>query len=145
MAYAYLIAADRCHHVSAEIIPNLNAGRIVLSDRYVESSFVLQHYDGISYDKLWEINGGFLIPHISVLLTAEQAVIANRLNQRETFSKYEEKMTRGQELEYYLKAADYLSKKGFNFITICNNGIEDLMNGTNRLIAEVKKLLMEED
>lgn len=43
---ACLVAADRYHHLATQIRPQLGAGRIVLCDRYVASSYVLQRMDG---------------------------------------------------------------------------------------------------
>jgi dTMP kinase len=42
---ACLVAADRYHHLATQIRPQLAAGRIVLCDRYVASSYVLQRVD----------------------------------------------------------------------------------------------------
>ncbi len=39
---AYLVAADRQFHLEQEILPALDRGMIVLSDRYIPSSLVLQ-------------------------------------------------------------------------------------------------------
>jgi dTMP kinase len=44
---ACLVAADRYHHLATDIRPNLAAGRIVVCDRYVPSSYVLQLMDGV--------------------------------------------------------------------------------------------------
>jgi dTMP kinase len=38
-ALACLVAADRYHHLTIEIRPQLDAGRIVLCDRYIASSY----------------------------------------------------------------------------------------------------------
>ncbi len=48
MALACLVAGDRHHHLATEIRPALAARQIVLCDRYLPSSLVLQRMDGIS-------------------------------------------------------------------------------------------------
>ncbi len=42
MALACLVAGNRHHHMSAEVLPALQEGRVVLCDRYLPSSLVLQ-------------------------------------------------------------------------------------------------------
>jgi dTMP kinase len=37
---ACLYAADRYHHLEAEVRPNIEAGRVVISDRYLPSALV---------------------------------------------------------------------------------------------------------
>jgi dTMP kinase len=44
-ALACLYAADRYHHLEAEVRPNTEAGRVVLSDRYIPSGLVMQRFD----------------------------------------------------------------------------------------------------
>src|SRR5262245_57843038 len=46
-ALALALAADRADHLESEIIPALDAGRHVITDRYVQSSLVLQRIDGL--------------------------------------------------------------------------------------------------
>ncbi|MEU4445453.1 hypothetical protein AB0K14_26500 [Actinosynnema sp. NPDC050801] len=48
MALTCLCAADRHHRLDTEIQPALREGRVVLCDRYVASSLVLQGLDGLS-------------------------------------------------------------------------------------------------
>ena len=57
-ALACLYAADRYHHVEAEIRPHTEAGRTVISDRYVPSGLVMQRFDGIDLAFLWQLNAG---------------------------------------------------------------------------------------
>ncbi len=44
MAELFLVLADRVQHVSSLVKPSLKAGKIVLSDRYSDSTFAYQHY-----------------------------------------------------------------------------------------------------
>jgi thymidylate kinase len=45
-ALACLYAADRYHHVEAEIRGHLGAGEVVISDRYILCGLVVQRFDG---------------------------------------------------------------------------------------------------
>src|SRR6185437_411501 len=50
MSLACLVAGDRHHHLAADIRPQLYANSIVISDRYLPSSLVLQRMDGLSWE-----------------------------------------------------------------------------------------------
>ncbi len=87
MAELLLMMADRAQHVAELIKPNLEAGRIVLSDRYIDSSVAFQGYGrGIDIDTVDELNRlatGGLLPDLTLLfdLSLEQA--RARLDKRE--------------------------------------------------------------
>lgn len=79
-AEALLYAADRAHHVATKIRPALAAGKVVLSDRYFDSSVA---YQGAAREldvsqvrdiSLWAVDN--LLPDLTILLdlTAEQAM-----------------------------------------------------------------------
>ena len=54
---ALLYASARAQHVSQTIIPALNAGKLVLCDRYIDSSFAYQAYArGLGMDFIKKIN-----------------------------------------------------------------------------------------
>ena len=44
---ACLVAADRYAHIEREILPQLQKGTIVITDRYILSSLILQPMDGV--------------------------------------------------------------------------------------------------
>ena len=78
-AEAALFAADRAHHVASKIRPALDTGKIVITDRYFDSSVA---YQGAGRDlsrtevrdlSLWAVGG--LLPDLTVLLDlpADQA------------------------------------------------------------------------
>jgi dTMP kinase len=71
-AEAALFAADRAHHVASKIRPALEQGKIVITDRYFDSSVA---YQGAGRDlsrtevrdlSLWAVGG--LLPDLTVLL-----------------------------------------------------------------------------
>jgi dTMP kinase len=67
-----LYAADRAQHVTEVIRPSLDAGHIVISDRYIDSTIAYQHYgrdlplDLIMSVNEWAVQA--LKPHITFLL-----------------------------------------------------------------------------
>ena len=69
---ALLYAADRAHHVATKIKPALEAGKVVLSDRYFDSSVAYQgaarelDVEEVKNISLWAVDN--LIPDLTVLL-----------------------------------------------------------------------------
>lgn len=133
MEYAHLIWADRYYHVQQFILPLLAEKKIVISDRYIESSIVLQGFDGVPADQVWELNKDFIIPDISIILLADDELLAERLQQRDILSDFEKRMTRRQELEGYRAAADFLAGKGFRHLFFRNDTTADLKRSVNEV------------
>ena len=48
LGLACLVAADRYEHLKNEIIPMLEQRKVVITDRYILSSFILQGMDGVN-------------------------------------------------------------------------------------------------
>jgi dTMP kinase len=112
-ALACLVAGDRHHQAATEIVPKLAEGAIVLCDRYVESSLVLQRLDGVGVDYILAINAGIPRPGLRIRLLAEAAVIRERLAQREQPPERRFERTAGaeRELELYAAADELLAER----------------------------------
>lgn len=118
-ALACLIAADRYQHLTTEIRPKLAAGRIVLCDRYVASSYVLQRMDGVPIDFIEAINSAAEPPDLAVILTADPAVIARRIDQRGAHSRFETGITASRvEADLYRDTAVRLVERGYPLLTV---------------------------
>lgn len=77
-----LFAADRAHHVARDIEPALEAGRIVITNRYALSGIA---YGAVDVgDEAWvrRINERFIEPDITFLLEVRPKVCALRLKER---------------------------------------------------------------
>ena len=144
-AYAYLIAADRCYHLKNFIEPELEKGKIVISDRYIESSLVLQEYDGVKIDDIWRLNCNFIIPDLSITLLAKEEILKCRLLERNELTRFEKKMTRRDEIERYIKAAKFLKVKGFNVVTFYNDTELELSNSLNDVKEFINNLEREKE
>ena len=83
-ALACLVAADRHHQLATEIAPALDGGAIVICDRYVESSLVLQRIDGVGLDFILAVNSGILRPDLRIRLMADEDVLQQRMATRAT-------------------------------------------------------------
>ena len=82
MALACLYAADRYHHLDTEILPHLDAGEVVITDRYLPSALVMQQLDGVDPDYLWRINARASRPHLAVILDADPLIVTERLRDK---------------------------------------------------------------
>lgn len=89
MALACLVAGDRHHQLATEILPALTRGHIVLCDRYLPSSLVLQRRDGLTAAQIWQLNAGVRTPDLAVILTADPTTLTERLRVRGTHTRFE--------------------------------------------------------
>lgn len=119
MALACLVAGDRHHQLTTEVVPTLEAGAIVLCDRYLPSSLVLQRLDGLSTSTVWQLNAGVLVPDTAVLLNGNPEVIARRLRDRGTNSRFEQQPGSSQaESRLYHRAAAELADAGWPLLAV---------------------------
>jgi len=136
---ACLVATDRYFHLENEVLPALREGKIVLSDRYIESSLVLQRLDGLDIEFIWSLNSQICIPDLSVILTASVEILEQRLSQRSSSGRFERTKSRADELKYYLEAAEFLSKHGFN-ILLFDNGTTPLEQNVKKAVQKILTL-----
>lgn len=114
MALACLVAGDRHHHLTAEIRPALTSGQVVLCDRYLPSSLVLQRMDGIGWDVIRLLNDGADQPGLAVILNAVPEVIESRLNARGGHSRFERQPGSSRtESRLYHDTAERLAYEGW--------------------------------
>lgn len=103
---ALLYAADRAHHVATKIRPALSEGKVVLSDRYFDSSVAYQgaarelDVNQVREISLWAIDN--LLPDLTILLdlTAEQAM------QRRTKTGVEPDRLEQEKVDFFERARD---------------------------------------
>lgn len=126
-ALACLYAADRYHHLEAEVRPNTSAGRVVISDRYIPSGLVMQRFDGIDWSFLWHVNAEADRPDLAVILEADPEVIAVRLSERGPHNRFQ--LSPGSshaEAHFYRQATERLIQAGFDVLRVdCNQGPPD--------------------
>jgi dTMP kinase len=101
---ALLFAADRFEHVEKEVIPALNEGKLVVSDRYVYSSLAYQGAAGLDLEWIEKINEHAIRPHLAVFIDAEPETVIQRLKPRK--SVMENLGTQQKVREVYVKFAE---------------------------------------
>jgi dTMP kinase len=121
-AFALAIAADRTAHVEDEIAPLLAAGQLVISDRYLQSSLVLQRIDGLKLDEIWAYNSHIPPAFVSFYLTERPEVIADRLSAREKLSRLEQRSSPAHQLDLYDEAFRFLAEHGWRQLAIDCHG-----------------------
>lgn len=138
MALACLVAGDRHHHVTSEILPALRSGALVVTDRYLPTSLVLQVRDGVSPESVWQINQGVPIPDLAVILTGHIEVISRRLARRGAQDRFETALDLG-EVQRFADVAEELDAAGWPvYVLDCSElSPEDAVADLTTKIAQV--------
>jgi dTMP kinase len=98
---ALLFAADRVEHVENEVLPTLNDGRLVISDRYIYSSLAYQGAAGLNIEWIEQINKHALKPDLAVFIDVDPKTVMRRLKpQRSVMENIE---TQAKVRDVYLK------------------------------------------
>ncbi|MFA5766745.1 MAG: dTMP kinase [Candidatus Paceibacterota bacterium] len=92
-----LFTQDRKEHLEDLIVPALQDGKAVISDRYYFSTFAFGASDGLNLDELIRMNDGFLLPDLTIILKVPPRVCVERIEKRgeaKTLFEKENKLTR---------------------------------------------------
>jgi len=137
---ACIAAADRYFHIEREIQPALSEGKLVISDRYVESSLVLQRLDSCTLEFVWSLHSQIPIPDLSIILVAKPAILSQRMVLRgKKLSRFERSGTRQKELRFYREAGKFLSQKGFN-VFVLKNESDTVEKLASRIVQKIQGL-----
>ena len=132
-----LFSADRAHHLEKEIIPALENGKIVISDRYFISTIA---YGMIELEKDWlkALNSKFLLPDIIFIIDVPVEVSIERIKaSRFGFELFEER----KKLEKIRNNFLELSKEYKNcFVINENRSIEEVHKEIVKIVEEKLKL-----
>lgn len=82
---ALLYAASRMQHLKERVIPALEAGKIVICDRFLDSSLAYQGYArGLGMESILKINHFALshLPDLTLFIDVKPEVALNRLSNR---------------------------------------------------------------
>ncbi|MGQ9759500.1 MAG: dTMP kinase [Candidatus Methanomethylicaceae archaeon] len=75
---ALLFTADRIHHIEVFIKPWLKEGKIVITDRYLESSIAYQSSQGLDEEWIIKINRGVINPDLTIILDIDPEISLKR-------------------------------------------------------------------
>jgi dTMP kinase len=134
-AELFLYLADRAQHVSELIRPSLEAGRIVLSDRYADSTVVYQGYGrGLDPDllaRLCDLAVQGLWPDLTLLfdLPARQGLSRAQARNAQTGNEAAEGRFEAERLDFHVRVREgYLAwaeRHKDRFLVIDGSGDED--------------------
>jgi len=115
-----MLMAARSNHINSVIKPALNKGKIVISDRFADSTFVYQGYvNGFGIDRVKNLHKKLLnnfLPHKTFLFKLDPKEIIKRLKNRRNKNKYDI-----QDIKFHTKIAfgySKISKNQKRFIII---------------------------
>ncbi|CAD5243801.1 putative thymidylate kinase [Thermococcus camini] len=131
-AEALLFAADRAEHVSKLIKPSIEAGKIVISDRYFYSSLAYQWARGLDLEWLIDLNRFAVRPDLVILLDLPVKESMKRINGRSIKTEFDKIVELQKKVrENYLKLAER-----FPEIRIVNAlaSVEDIHNDIVALV-----------
>ncbi|MBX5328053.1 MAG: dTMP kinase [Candidatus Bathyarchaeota archaeon] len=81
---ALLFAADRFEHVKDVILPTLDKGSVMVSDRYVYSSMAYQGAAGLDLKWIGMINKHALRPNLAIFIDVEPHTVIQRLKSKKS-------------------------------------------------------------
>lgn len=135
---AYLVGADRYFHLETEIIPKLQEGNYVFTDRYVLSSLILQRMDGVDSSVICEINNNAIKPDLQIVVWANENTLQARLGERECLTRFERGNKSGNELAFMKSGVRMLEEMGVICVHIRNDG--NLDENVERIVHCVLEL-----
>lgn len=100
------IASDRAAHMAEVIIPALSGSLVVVTDRYVLSSFAFHCRDGVESDVVADLNREFRLPDILMVLVCSPITLGRRRTERGQSTRLSEAISPEQDLLGYLTFAD---------------------------------------
>jgi len=137
----YLYLASRSENIDKVINKNYNK-KIILIDRFIDSTVAYQHYGMGLNKKIIDINNNFILDKLKINFTFLNIIskknLLIRLKKRSKLNRYDKFQT-----EFYKKAQNgfiKISKKNKNNYLIINSNLE-LSNNKKIVINKVKKLL----
>lgn len=133
ISLACLVASDRYEHISKEIVPELKKGSLVITDRYVLSSLILQGMDDVSNEFILKINNEIIKPDLQLAMYADEEVLQKRLAERSELTRFEKENQSSEELKHMERGIEELEKSNVNILRICNN--DDLEANVEKIVS----------
>lgn len=110
---ALLFAADRVDNTINCIQPALDQGKVVITDRYVESSIAYQTSSGLDMEWVRELNKLALTPNITILFDISPQVALGRKRKSKKKEKFERTTFLEKVRQIFLARAE---KEGFKVV-----------------------------
>ncbi len=134
------IAEDRRSHVDHLIDPALRDGRVVVTDRYVLSSYVFHCLDGVEPAVIAELNRPFPRPDLLVVLLCSPITLEQRRAERGKQTRLGAAITPEQEMCGYLTYASLVRPLSEKIILCYNESMKDSRFIADALVAETRAI-----
>ncbi|XTZ18478.1 dTMP kinase [Micromonospora echinospora] len=142
LTLACLVAADRYYHLETEIRPAVAAGSVVLCDRYLATSLVLQRLDGVDADFIWALNRYADRPDLTLILTGDPIRSRTRAATRGVHSRFHRggPAAGGREQDLYNQVAGELAAAG-HLVHVHDVGEQTPEEVATALLGRVRRVL----
>lgn len=135
-AEAYLFAADRIILQKEVVLPSLEAGKIVLSDRSVFASLAYQAARGLPEEFILAINRSIRLPDVVILLDVAPEEAYRRLKARGEVTRFEDPGFMAKVREKYLQLA-----KEYDDIFLVVDGSKPIQEVHKEIVSKLKERL----
>jgi dTMP kinase len=136
-----LYAASRAQHVNHLIKPALTAGKVVICERFIDSSLAYQGYGlGLDLEVIREINRiavGNFGPNLTFLLDMDLGLCRERLNNRSEACRAEMDRIESRDMDFHEKV-----RQGFRDLAQGSSRIV-LIDVSGKSIAAIHQLMVE--
>ncbi|MEV0325444.1 dTMP kinase [Micromonospora echinospora] len=142
LTLACLVAADRYYHLETEVRPAISAGKLVLCDRYLATSLVLQRLDGVDIDFIWALNRYAERPDLTLILTGDPVRSRTRAAARGIHSRFHRggPEAGARERDLYDQAVSELAAAG-HLVHVHEVGEQTPDEVANALLVRVREVL----
>jgi dTMP kinase len=134
------IASDREHHLAETIGPALREGRIVVSDRYILSSFVFHCLDDVDVRSVAELNATFPRPDLLVILQCPPDVLRTRRSAQESSTRLASKISAEDEVVSYIAFVRHCRPRRWNPLIGYNETMDDCLDIARQIVTTVETL-----
>jgi dTMP kinase len=133
---ALLFCADREEHLRNEVIPAVEQGKVVVSDRYYHSTLAYQQAQGLDLQWLLELNKSFLKPDLTIIIDCEPEACIERIEKNRRMDerkKFETLVFLKKLRKYFLQLPKVL--KGEKIVVVDGNrSVEEVYDEVVRLV-----------
>jgi len=136
-ALQLLFSADRAHHLASEIIPALEKGFWVITDRYMFSTLAFGSIEGLKMEWLNELNKNFLVPDATFFLDVKPETCIKRMESRSSRDLFEQEEILRKVRQQYLKVKEL----GYDKFYVLDG--EKAVEQVHEQITEKIKILMD--
>ena len=139
----FLLMVSRIDHINRIILPALKNKKVIISDRYVDSTAIYQgYYNKFGIKNVYDLHKQYLnniLPHLTFYFDVDTATTSARLRKRKIKNKYDiiEKKFNNKIRKGYLKIAK--NNKRFIIINASLNKEEIHKIIINKLLKEFSK------